>query len=49
MDDFEVELKRDFLQEASELLTNAEQAFLQLENDRTNGELIDTIFRVATI
>lgn len=47
MDDFEIELKRDFLQEASELLTNAEQSFLQLENDRTNGELIDTIFRVA--
>lgn len=47
MDDFEIELKRDFLQEASELLTNAEQAFLQLENDQSNGELINTIFRVA--
>lgn len=47
MDDFEIELKKDFLQEANEILTSAEQAFLQLEMDPANGALIDTIFRVA--
>jgi len=30
MDDFEIELKRDFLQEAKELLDNTEQSFLDL-------------------
>jgi two-component system chemotaxis sensor kinase CheA len=47
MDDFEIELKRDFLQEASELLSSTEQYFLELEKDPTNKTLIDAIFRFA--
>jgi two-component system chemotaxis sensor kinase CheA len=47
MDDFEIELKRDFLQEASELLQSTEQSFLELEKDPANKTLIDAIFRFA--
>jgi two-component system chemotaxis sensor kinase CheA len=47
MDDFEIELKNDFLQEASDLLQNTEQSFLALENDPTNKALVDSIFRFA--
>ncbi len=47
MEDFEKELKLDFLEEATQLLENTEQAFLQLENDLHNKELIDEIFRFA--
>lgn len=47
MDDFEIELKRDFLQEASELLQSTEQSFLELEKDPSNKTLIDAIFRFA--
>lgn len=47
MEDFEKELKLDFLEEATQLLENTEQAFLQLENDLHNSELIDEIFRFA--
>ncbi len=47
MEDFEKELKLDFLDEATQLLENTEQAFLQLENDLHNKELIDEIFRFA--
>ena len=47
MDDFEIELKHDFLQEAKELVENTEQSFLELERDPSNGALIDAIFRFA--
>jgi len=47
MEDFEKELKLDFLDEATQLLENTEQAFLQLENDLHNKTLIDEIFRFA--
>lgn len=47
MEDFEKELKLDFLEEATQLLENTEQAFLQIENDLHNKELIDEIFRFA--
>ncbi|MDH5415123.1 MAG: Hpt domain-containing protein, partial [Flavobacteriaceae bacterium] len=47
MEDFEKELKLDFLEEATQLLENTEQAFLQLENDLHNKDLIDEIFRFA--
>ena len=47
MEDFEKELKLDFLEEATQLLENTEQAFLQLEDDLHNKELIDEIFRFA--
>lgn len=47
MDEFEIELKNDFLTEAKELLQNTEQSFLELEKDPTNKTLIDAIFRFA--
>jgi len=47
MEDFETELKFDFLEEATLLLESTEQAFLQVENDLHNKDLIDEIFRFA--
>lgn len=47
MDDFEAEIKREFLNEASELLQNIEKSFLELEGDPGNSVLIDMIFRFA--
>lgn len=47
MDDFELEIKQDFLEESSDLLEAAESAFLRLEDERENPELIDEIFRLA--
>ncbi len=47
MDDFELEIKRDFLQEAKDLIQSVEQSFLELERDPTNQELINSIFRFA--
>ena len=47
MEDFEQELKMDFLEEAEDLLTAAESAFLRLEEDREDSELLNEIFRVA--
>lgn len=47
MDDFELELKEEFIEEASQLLDDAEQAFLNLESEPENPELLDKIFRLA--
>lgn len=47
MDEFEKELKLDFLQEATGLLESTEQAFLKLESELDNPVLIDEIFRFA--
>jgi two-component system chemotaxis sensor kinase CheA len=47
MGEFEIEIKKGFLDEAHELLQSAEKAFLELELDPTNKALIDTIFRFA--
>ena len=47
MDDFEIELKRGFLDEASQLLADAEQCFLGLEADPNDQALIEKIFRLA--
>lgn len=47
MDEFELELKRDFLAEASMGLEQAEQAFLALESDPNNPDLLNQIFRLA--
>jgi two-component system chemotaxis sensor kinase CheA len=47
MEDFEQELKTDFLDESDELLADAESAFLRLEAERDNPELINEIFRLA--
>ncbi|NCN26797.1 chemotaxis protein CheA [bacterium] len=47
MDDFEKELKEGFLEESQDLLQNAEGAFLQLESNAEDVELINQIFRLA--
>ena len=47
MDEFEKEVKLDFLAEAIQLLNDAEQAFLALEQDKNNANLINEIFRLA--
>ena len=47
MEDFEQELKMDFLEEAEDLLSAAESAFLRLEEERDDSDLLNEIFRVA--
>jgi two-component system chemotaxis sensor kinase CheA len=47
MEDFERELKEDFLDESLQLLEDTEQSFLALENDKESSELLDQIFRLA--
>ncbi len=47
MDDFEKELKVGFLEEASQLLADAEQCFLALESNPQDGAMLDKIFRLA--
>lgn len=47
MDDFERELKEDFLDESLQLLEDTEQSFLALEDDKESTELLDQIFRLA--
>jgi two-component system chemotaxis sensor kinase CheA len=46
-DDFERELKDDFLFDAQQLLSDCEQAFLKLEDEKENMDLINEIFRFA--
>jgi|GEM_PF-2333884 len=47
MDDFEKELKTGFLDEASQLLTDAEGCFLGLEKNPNDPETLEKIFRLA--
>lgn len=47
MDEFEKEVKTDFLFEATQLLNDAEQAFLALESNKDNPDLMNEIFRLA--
>jgi two-component system chemotaxis sensor kinase CheA len=47
MNEFEKEVKMDFLVEATQLLDDAEQAFLALETDKHNSGLMNEIFRLA--
>lgn len=47
MDDFEIELKNDFLTEAKDLLTQIEDVFLRLETAREDQNIINEIFRIA--
>jgi two-component system chemotaxis sensor kinase CheA len=47
MEDFEVELKLDFLNESVDLLESAESAFLRLETEREDSDLLNEIFRLA--
>jgi two-component system chemotaxis sensor kinase CheA len=47
VDDFERELKQDFLNEATDLLQKAEGVFLILEKNGSNAEILNEIFRLA--
>lgn len=47
MDEFEKEVKTDFLFEATQLLNDAEQAFLALEGNKNDPDLMNEIFRLA--
>lgn len=47
MDDFEIELRMGFLEEAEQSITDAELAFLALETEPNNDEHINKIFRLA--
>lgn len=47
MDEFEIELKQGFIEEATQLLQDAEQAFLGLESRGDDPDLLDQIFRLA--
>lgn len=47
MDEFEIELKVEFLNESEDLLESAESAFLRLETERENADLLNEIFRLA--
>jgi len=47
MNEFEKEVKMDFLVEATQLLDDAEKAFLALESDKHNEALMNEIFRLA--
>jgi two-component system chemotaxis sensor kinase CheA len=47
MEDFEVELKIGFLQEASQLLQETERCFLTLESNPSDDGLLDQIFRLT--
>lgn len=47
MNEFEKEVKLDFLAEALQLLDDSEQAFLALESDKNNTNLMNEIFRLA--
>lgn len=47
MDDFETELKNGFLEEAAQLLSEAEQAFLALESNPGDQATVEKIFRLA--
>jgi two-component system chemotaxis sensor kinase CheA len=47
MDDFELELKKGFLEEASQLIGDTEQCFLSLESTPEDPKLLEKIFRLA--
>jgi two-component system chemotaxis sensor kinase CheA len=47
MDEFEIEIKKDFLHEARELLSTTENSFLDLEKNPQDKSLLDAIFRFA--
>lgn len=47
MDEFELELKTGFLEEASQLLSEVESCFLSLEIQPNDASLLDKIFRLA--
>jgi two-component system chemotaxis sensor kinase CheA len=47
MDDFEKELRVGFLEEASQLISDSEQCFLNLEKNSQDQTVIEQIFRLA--
>lgn len=47
MDDLELELKVGFLEEADQLLADAEQCFLEIEQKPQDQEIINQLFRLA--
>jgi two-component system chemotaxis sensor kinase CheA len=47
MDDFEIELKKTFLEESSQLIEDVEQCFLDLEKNPSDPAMIGKIFRLA--
>lgn len=47
MDDFELEIKKEFIEEALLNLEETEESFMQLENADDNASLLDQIFRLA--
>jgi two-component system chemotaxis sensor kinase CheA len=47
MDDFEIELKNGFLEEATQLQSDVEQCFLALESNPDDHGIIEKIFRLA--
>jgi len=47
MDEFEKEMKASFLDEVSQLLADAEQCFLELEDNPTDKTILEKIFRIA--
>jgi two-component system chemotaxis sensor kinase CheA len=47
VDSFELELKNGFLEEASQLLGEAEQCFLNLEKQSEDPSILEKIFRLA--
>ena len=46
-DDFELEIKNEFLLEAAEMLEETESSFLELENNPNDDDVINRIFRLA--
>jgi DNA-binding response OmpR family regulator/HPt (histidine-containing phosphotransfer) domain-containing protein len=44
--EFDDKLRTDYIQEAKELIADAEICFVQLERDKGNKDLIDSIFRM---
>ncbi len=47
MDDLDKEMKMSFIEEARQLLEDAEQCFLDLESQKGDPEVIEKIFRLA--
>lgn len=47
MDELEKEMKLSFIEEAGQLLEDAEQCFLDLESNKGDPKIIETIFRLA--
>lgn len=47
MTDFETEIKQGFLEEAAQLIADAEQCFLTLESTPDDKAIIDQLFRLA--